>query len=256
VRRLLAAGADASLDSKKVHGGGPLYAAAQNGHRETVAALCAAGAAVDAPNWSGATPAFIAAARGHAACLAALIAAGADLEAADEDGRTPAFAAARHGRAEALRVLRDAGADLLRRRPNGAGPTFAAAAAGRLETLRLLLAACGAACVDAANANGATPLMVAVRCGDASARVPAARALLDAGADVGAAMGNGDTALHVSARRGDLAVLRLLLARGADPLSANALGRTALDGARDQGLRDAASLLEAAEARARGGARS
>ena len=67
--------------------------------------------------------------------------------------------------------------------------------------------------------------------------VPLARRLLDAGADVNRAGGDGFTALHSAAQSGDEPLVRLLLERGADPSLAAADGRRPADLVRDDGLR-------------------
>jgi ankyrin repeat protein len=57
----------------------------------------------------------------------------------------------------------------------------------------------------------------------------------------------GQTALMLAARRGDEAVVRLLLAAGADRAKTDAAGRTAAELARQQGHATLATLLIAPE---------
>ncbi|XP_046983201.1 BTB/POZ domain and ankyrin repeat-containing protein COCH-like [Schistocerca americana] len=72
------------------------------------------------------------------------------------------------------------------------------------------------------------------------------RALLAAGADVGAMDEDGWTALHWAALRGDAAVVRLLLSAASDPNARNLLGRTPLHWAARNGHAEvAAALLQA-----------
>lgn len=75
-----------------------------------------------------------------------------------------------------------------------------------------------------------------------------AEALLDAGADVNARahQGEGDTPLHAAADRGHANMVKLLLARGADPRLAAGDGQTALALAERRGAREAAEALRAA----------
>jgi ankyrin repeat protein len=75
-----------------------------------------------------------------------------------------------------------------------------------------------------------------------------ASALLDGGdaALVNAAADNGWTALHFAAWRGHAAMVRLLLARGADQRRANARGFTAAHKAAERGHAAVAALLCAA----------
>ena len=88
-----------------------LCVAAQEGHRELVADLLAAGARVNASCKDGATPLFIAARRGHRELVADLLAAGAPVNATCKDGQTPLYIAARNGHWELAADLLIAGAD-------------------------------------------------------------------------------------------------------------------------------------------------
>jgi ankyrin repeat protein len=87
-----------------------------------------------------------------------------------------------------------------------------AAALSSLELVRALIDA--RAHVNASSQNGATALMWST--GD----IAKVRLLLDRGAAVNARMKDGSSALVTAARRGNLDVMRLLLARGSDPKSA------------------------------------
>ncbi|XP_049945507.1 protein roadkill-like isoform X2 [Schistocerca serialis cubense] len=69
------------------------------------------------------------------------------------------------------------------------------------------------------------------------------RALLAAGADVGARDGDGWTALHCAALRGDAAVVRLLLSAASDPNARNQWGQTPLHLAALFGHAEAAAAL-------------
>ncbi|XP_049944487.1 poly [ADP-ribose] polymerase tankyrase-2-like [Schistocerca serialis cubense] len=72
------------------------------------------------------------------------------------------------------------------------------------------------------------------------------RALLAAGAGVGARGGGGETALHRAARRGDAAVVRLLLSAASDPNARDMWGQTPLHFAASCGhTQTAATLLQA-----------
>lgn len=89
---------------------------------------------------------------------------------------------------------------------------FKAALKGDLPEIARLIAA--GANIEARNAVGHTPLMIAA----ARGHLAAAQALLDAGADVNAVTKGGNTAVGVTASLPDAALTELLLARGADPL--------------------------------------
>jgi Ankyrin repeats (3 copies) len=72
--------------------------------------------------------------------------------------------------------------------------------------------------------------------------------LLDQGVAVDARDADGRTPLMLAVAQGRLEVVRLLLARGADPNAADKSGRTPLQQARAGNLRDVAALLERAGA--------
>ncbi len=84
---------------------------------------------------------------------------------------------------------------------------------------------------------------------DAAAACPleAARQAPADGAPVNAANAAGQTALMLAARRGDEALVRLLLAAGADRNRTDPAGRTAAELARQQGHATLAALLSAPE---------
>ncbi|HIF24445.1 MAG TPA: hypothetical protein EYQ27_21705 [Gemmatimonadetes bacterium] len=77
---------------------------------------------------------------------------------------------------------------------------------------RVIGAACAAALLMGATLLSGTPLVDAARRGE----VELVRSMLDDGADVNAAQGDGLTALHASAERGHVEIARLLIAAGAD----------------------------------------
>lgn len=89
------------------------------------------------------------------------------------------------------------------------------------------------------NASGHTPLQAAImhHCGDHETRArDIALFLAQKAHDVNEAGPNGDTALHLVARktvRGNIDIVKVLLGRGADPSIKNTSGRTALELAKD-----------------------
>ncbi len=64
---------------------------------------------------------------------------------------------------------------------------------------------------------GETPLHIAARIEETRGE-KCTKMLLKSGADTNLAMSNGMTPLHIAAESGNIAVLRLLLSNGADPL--------------------------------------
>ncbi len=113
-----------------------------------------------------------------------------------------------------------------------------ASARGHLDIAQWLLKA--GADPNVANRRGYAPLHVA-------ASLAVAAALLDAGADVNAHTADGDTPLMLAAHAGDVARVRLLLARGAD-VNLRGLGKSpfatsALAYAVDEGHEEIVRLL-------------
>lgn len=96
------------------------------------------------------------------------------------------------------------------------------------------------ATVDARNSAGLTPLFIAVR----SRHEYLANRLLESRADVDATEPRtGNTPLHIAARNGDKAMIRALLAKGADCSLKNKTGYLALHEAAAAGQTEAASYL-------------
>lgn len=75
--------------------------------------------------------------------------------------------------------------------------------------------------------------------------LPLVQALLDRGIDLAVRNRDGDTALHVAARLGDVHVAGMLLDHGVDVDAEDSRGRTALQVAHEQHVEDMIGLLEA-----------
>ena len=253
VEALLAAGADANRASPE--GETPLMAAARTGVVDSVEALLRHGAAagVDArEGWRGQTALMWASAEGHAAVVAPLVAAGADVDARSDGGFTPLAFAVRAGHGAAVEALLAAGGDVNLALPDGTGPLHLAVVNARYDVALQLLEH-GA---DATAAGpGWTPLhqLVWTRRPNRHYNNPAAfptgtvtdlelaRALVAHGADVDARQTaeprdgyrnqldrTGATPFLLAAKAVDLDMMRLLLDLGANPLTANEDGTTAL----------------------------
>jgi ankyrin repeat protein len=182
---------------------------------------------------------------GHVDKVRLLLAKGAEVNARSKQGHTAlTIAAARVGSAEVIRSLLDHGADLV------AGNVLGAAAqSGDIRVAQLLLER-GA---DPNNGNkiggprptsakrasepppmssflgipefiGGTPLMYAAHAGN----IEVIKLLLAKGADVNARNIVNGSALMLAAQKGDTAVVKLLLERGADAHIKNDYGYTAL----------------------------
>jgi len=96
--------------------------------------------------------------------------------------------------------------------------------------------------VDERNAEGQTPLLVAVWNDD----VDAAGLLIEAGADVNAKDRIADSPFLVAGAHGRIKILRMILAHGADLGSINRFGGTALIPAAEKGHPEAVAMLIAA----------
>jgi ankyrin repeat protein len=210
-------------------------------------ALIRAGAKVTARTREGVLPLQLAAINGSAPMIDRLLKAGADANASlTPAGDTAVMMAARSGATGAIRVLREAGANLNAKESwGGTTALMWAVSEGHADAAKLLIE--GGADVNArsnyvAAANGRgfegrtpvasradakseefasgwlTPLMLAAREGAPEL----AGVLLDAGADVNAAAGDGKTALAMAIFNGNYAVASLLVDRKADVNKADA----------------------------------
>ena len=170
----------------KTTGATPLYAAVENGHSGSIAALLAAGADVNMATVSGDGPVHVAVAKGLVDVAEQLVAHGADMNASNKLGMTPFHL-----------VLASRSVDT--------------------GMLRLLLTT--TADVNRYNLAGATPLQRIIQHPYESEgkKVMIAAALIDHGAGVNAANRRSQVSpLHYAAGLGMLEMVRLLLEQGAD----------------------------------------
>jgi ankyrin repeat protein len=231
VRFLLAAGADANQANDR--GWTPLHDAGYKNDPEMAAVLLEAGARPEAEaHGSGGTPLVIALFWGHREASVRLAEAGVyprNLRVAAGLGSSELLAQCFD---EAGQLTSGARAGRGFYRPHSGFPSWRpvdapqevldealvwAAKSGRVTSMAVLLER--GARIDVEPYRG-TPLLWAAALG----RAGAAAWLLDRGADVnqragfgGPAHGEGVTALHLAAQNGSLAMIELLLARGADP---------------------------------------
>ena len=226
-------------------GSGPCEELTDGTTAEVVALLLAAGASVNLASPMQQTVAHLAAARGDLTTLTSLLRAGAIIHARDMNKWSTLFHAAHAGSAEAIRLLVGRRADVHARDRWGYTPLCWSASGGHAAAATALLAAGAladgprlpqAAHLERHNQGDAKaewnpPLHLAVRC-CASGEAPQPLAT-----------SCGGKATDIT---GGVAVLRLLLAHGANANRRDQSGRTALDAAVVLGCKEAVALLRKA----------
>jgi len=216
VRRLLAAGANPNAAND--NGVTPLALACENGGTQVANVLLSAGARANVAAASGETPLMTAVRAGAADIVDALVERGADVNATESSHQQTALMwAVSRGHDRIVQRLIAAGADVnarsrVRRRTVQLNTRY-----GDQNSVRG---------VTELDLGGFTPLLFAARTGT----VESARQLLDGGANVNDKAPGGTTALIVAAHRGNGGVGVLLVERGADVNTADA-GYTALHAA-------------------------
>lgn len=204
-------------------------------------------AAAALPTAVGATPAEMlrAARSGDETTLERLLDAGAPVDTRDTSGRTALLVAIQANRFATAALLVARGADVNAKDRHGDSPFLSAAAHGRIEILRLVLAA--GADVASTNRHGSTALIAAAEHG----HVEVVRELLRTRIDVNHVNRLGRTALLQTVIRGDggstyTDIVRLLLARGANPEQVDASGVPPVVHAEQRGQVAVAALLRSA----------
>lgn len=195
-----------------------LVLAARFGQRDTVRLLLDQGVAPDSRDGLGRTALIAAAGEADSAITSLLLARGADVSAADPEGITALMHAAARGREDNVRLLLDAGADLNTYDGNGETALSAAIRFGRVRIVDYLLTR-GAdpnRYEPGAGNTGYSPLMRAVA-GNLSAADSLAmvRVLLARGALPDATRTRGETAYTLALRNGMTAATEELLKAGA-----------------------------------------
>jgi hypothetical protein len=140
-------------------------------------------------------------------------------------------------------MLASLGADMERLDDAGETPLHYAVVTGNESMVRSLIRGKAMVRAEVGGNSGVEPLHLAVESGN----VKIATLLLDAKADVSARItSTGQTALFLAVARDDAKMLKLLLARGANPLAKDANDHTPLDLARESKKKECIRLLEAA----------
>jgi ankyrin repeat protein len=261
VRLLLERGAKVDAVSPDVRQTALMIATRSN-NPDIMRLLLTAGGSVDAVTRVGAKPAVRPPGAGGGSHGVGIVRSGVPPQgeqAPTPGGMTPMLFAARDGLLAAAKVLAEAGADLNRPDPNGITPLLMAITNGHVAVAQFLLDR--GASSTSVDWYGRTPLWAAVeirnldlRSGatdngiDRAAALALITALIDKGADVNARVKEfpparrhmlplgslewvditGQTAFTRAAQSGDVAVMRLLLARGADPKITTVNGTNAL----------------------------
>jgi ankyrin repeat protein len=240
-------------------GSTPLHQAVRENNLATVRTLISQGVDVRAATRYGVTPIGLAAQNGHVDILRALLDAGADPNTATPGGETVLMTAARTGIADAVALLLDRGASVnAKDSVHDQTALMWAVTENHPEVVARLLArgadvnaqtrvtpprgeyvaaraggASGAGIIRQralpTAAGGMSPLLFAVRDGN----VAMVRLLLDRGADINLASGNHTSPLLIALLNGQVKLATELLSRGAHPNAADDYHRAALFAAID-----------------------
>jgi ankyrin repeat protein len=223
---LIRAGADVNVSNDL--GVAPVWLACSAGADGVVERLLAAGARPGAALPNGETALMACARTGRVVGVKALLARGAATDAKERDrGQTALMLAAAEMHADVVKVLIEGGADVQARSKGGFTPLMFAAQQGDLESARHLIAS--GANLNEITPDGNSPLLVAAGSIAAtsatdyrlvhrpSGHEAVAILLLEKGANPDHAGSFGMTALHAAVETGKPALLRALLARGANP---------------------------------------
>lgn len=255
---LIARGAEVNARSQS--GDSPLILAAIYKRKNTLKLLIEVGADCTAFNQLGFTPLHWAATGGDIEGVDLLLAKGANINARNIWGQTPLYRASSSGPANKAPLhLIEKGADLQLTDTHGLSPLHAACAYdSSIQNARDLIG--HGARIDVPDRYGRFPIHVAteeaalkllldsgadINTKDRSGNTPLirfvksqgenqVRFLISRGANIHQGSNNGMTALHEVAWNGNIPILELLLAAGADPSVMNYAGKTPLDLAREQ----------------------
>ncbi len=191
-----------------------LITAAQRGDTETVKQLLSKGASVHARDEKGRTALIAAAYQNHLKVAELLIKAGADVNVQDNTQQSAYLITTSEGYLELLRLTLQAGADVHRTDSyNGTG-LIRAADRGHVEIIKELLKT--DIKVNHVNRLGWTALLEAIILGDGGPpHTEVVRLLVEAGADVNLADGNGVTPLAHARQRSYKEMMEILENAGA-----------------------------------------
>lgn len=192
-----------------------LIDAAERGDTDTVLQLLATGAEINSRDERGRTAVMAATHGNQVATVEALIAAGADIDIQDNRLDNPFLYAGAEGLLDILKLTIDAGANTRLTNRFGGTALIPAAERGHIDVITELLTRTD---VDVNHVNnlGWTALLEAIILSDGGPRhVEVVRLLIDAGADVNLADGQGVTPLTHARQRGYTTIVELLQNAGA-----------------------------------------
>ncbi|PFX27903.1 Ankyrin-3 [Stylophora pistillata] len=181
----------ANVNLRTKDGSTLMHIAAQAGHPDTALVFLKKGVPLHMPNKDGAVCLHAAARKGHVAVVRALLSKGASVDTKTKDQYTALHIAVKYCKPQVVQILLGYGANVQHR-------------GGKAEE---------------------TPLHIAARTKDGE---KVAEMLIKSGADVNAPSDNGETAVHVAARFGNLKILRLLINEKADAARRAKNGESAL----------------------------
>ncbi|GES60475.1 hypothetical protein ATEIFO6365_0002098600 [Aspergillus terreus] len=215
VRRLLDAGVEPDRPSGGPIACRPIFTAAENNHLDIVEMLLAAGLQLGSPDDVRDCPLYAAMVRSPRPSMALV-------QMLLEKGRYPTahittllYAAAGAGRADMAELMLDVGAEIDARDAEGRTPLCLAIEQGHYDTIRMLLR-CGAS-VTNVDDSGATPLCLAVENKETNTAA-VVKLLVEHGADPNERYQDGHTPLHVATNidGGKDEIVLALLEYGAD----------------------------------------
>jgi ankyrin repeat protein len=211
------AGAQIAPSAREVAGYTGLHAAAAKGDATEIKRLAAGGADPNARDGHGRTPLMVAAHRKQIAAAKALIEAKGDLNLLDAQAYDVITIAAVNDDVEMVKLAIASGGNARAvTSPYKGSALIAAAHLGHAEVVAALIV--GKAPLDHVNNLGWTALIEAIVLGDGGPRhVATLEALVEAGADVNLADGQGVRPLSLARRRGFARMVEILEKAGAKP---------------------------------------
>ncbi len=240
--------AGASVNAASEDGFTPLARAAVAAKADAVRWLLARGADVKYTDSNGMDALSMCAFRGNGAIAELLLEAGADLDKKDSLGRTPLFSSVQIGNNEVMTFLLKAGADPNLASDGGQTPLIGAAERGDLAGVEALLAA-GARIDPVETSQGRQALHIASARGFGDI----VTALIKAGAPLNTPDNAGVTPVILASSHGNDEIARVLAKAAA--VSCKTTSDCELAGTQKKCSSKSSSVLTAAKAPARGGAR-